>query len=82
MVPGRDLSSFPKPAMEAGAYLGQGGRKPVLGLEARHHHGNGSSGGHCVIRAPWWLVFSRVWSPLKVAQAGVRLPIRISRCSF
>lgn len=45
MVPGGDLGSFPKPEMGAGAYLGGGGRMPVLGLEARCYHRNQSTGG-------------------------------------
>ena len=56
MVPGGDLGSFLKPEMGAGAYLGGGGRKPVLGLEARCYHRNQSTGGLCSAR---WGLFSR-----------------------
>ena len=45
VAPGRALSIIPKPEMEAGAYLGGGGKKPDLGLEVRRCHRKYSSSG-------------------------------------
>lgn len=76
MVLGRNLRSFPKPEMEADTYLGGGGRKLVLGLEARRCQGNLSSGGHTVLRALGWFVSIWVWSPCKQPRLEYGFPFQ------
>ena len=56
VAPGRALSIIPKPEMEAGAYLGGGGKKPDLGLEVRRCHRKHSSSG---LSSTGWSIFSR-----------------------